>query len=91
MVVKGKGTYSFVQSGVCWACVVHAGESPWPGGSQLPVTPTPGGSNTSGFWGFFLGGGCSQDRVSLYRPSCPGTHSVDQAGFEIRDMPATAS
>jgi hypothetical protein len=24
-----------------------------------------------------------QDRVSLYRPGCPGTHFVDQAGLEL--------
>jgi hypothetical protein len=31
------------------------------------------------------------DRVSLYRPGCPGTHSVDQAGLELRNPPASAS
>jgi hypothetical protein len=25
-----------------------------------------------------------QDRVSLCSPGCPGTHSVDQAGLELR-------
>ncbi|GAB1297519.1 hypothetical protein APTSU1_001275500 [Apodemus speciosus] len=29
--------------------------------------------------------------VSLYSPGCPGTHSVDQAGLELRDPPASAS
>jgi hypothetical protein len=29
-----------------------------------------------------------QDRVSLCSPSCPGTHSVDQAGLELRNLPA---
>jgi hypothetical protein len=29
------------------------------------------------------------DRVSLY--SCPGTHCVDQAGLELRNLPASAS
>ena len=28
---------------------------------------------------------------SLYSPDCPGTHSVDQAGLELRDVPASAS
>jgi len=28
---------------------------------------------------------------SLYTPGCPGTHSVDQAGFELIDPPASAS
>jgi hypothetical protein len=27
----------------------------------------------------------------LYSPSCPGTHSVDQAGLELRNPPASAS
>jgi hypothetical protein len=30
-----------------------------------------------------------RDRVSLYSPDCPGTHSVDQAG--LRNPPASAS
>ncbi|GAB1294115.1 Phospholipid transfer protein C2CD2L [Apodemus speciosus] len=29
--------------------------------------------------------------VSLYSPGYPGTHSVDQAGFELRNLPASAS
>jgi hypothetical protein len=33
----------------------------------------------------------SRDRVSLYSPGCPGTHSVDQAGLELRNPPASAS
>jgi hypothetical protein len=33
-----------------------------------------------------------RDRVSLYNsPGCPGTHSVDQAGLELRNPPASAS
>jgi hypothetical protein len=32
-----------------------------------------------------------RDRVSLCSPGCPGTHSVDQAGLELRDPPASAS
>jgi hypothetical protein len=31
------------------------------------------------------------DRVSLYSPGCPGTHSADQAGLELRYLPASAS
>jgi hypothetical protein len=26
-----------------------------------------------------------------YSPGCPGTHSVDQAGLELRNPPASAS
>jgi hypothetical protein len=32
-----------------------------------------------------------RDRVSLYSPGCPGTQSVDQAGLELRNPPASAS
>ena len=32
-----------------------------------------------------------RDRVSLYSPGWPGTHSVDQAGFELRNPPTSAS
>ena len=32
-----------------------------------------------------------RDRVSLYSPGCPGTHFVDQAGLEPRNLPASAS
>jgi hypothetical protein len=32
-----------------------------------------------------------RDRVSLYSPGCPGTHSVDQAGLEFRYLPASGS
>jgi hypothetical protein len=32
-----------------------------------------------------------RDRASLYSPGCPGTHSVDQAGLELRNSPASAS
>jgi hypothetical protein len=39
-----------------------------------------------GFWRQVFG-----DRVSLYSPGCPGTHSVDQAGLELRNLPASAS
>jgi hypothetical protein len=30
-----------------------------------------------------------RDRVSLYSPGCPGTHSVDQAGLELINPPAS--
>jgi hypothetical protein len=32
-----------------------------------------------------------QDWASRCSPGCPGTHSVDQAGLKIRDLPASAS
>ena len=31
------------------------------------------------------------DRVSLCNPCCPGTHSVDQAGTELRNVTASAT
>jgi hypothetical protein len=31
------------------------------------------------------------DRVSLCNPGCLGTHSVDQAGLKLRNLPASAS
>ena len=31
-----------------------------------------------------------RDRVSLYSPGYPGSHSVDQAGLELRNLPASA-
>jgi hypothetical protein len=33
----------------------------------------------------------SRDRVSLYSLGCPGTNTVDQAGLELRNPPASAS
>jgi hypothetical protein len=32
-----------------------------------------------------------RDRVSLCSPGCPRTHYVDQAGLELRNLPASAS
>jgi hypothetical protein len=32
-----------------------------------------------------------RDKVSLCSPGCPGTHSVDHAGLELRSPPASAS
>jgi hypothetical protein len=32
-----------------------------------------------------------RDRVFLYSPGCPGTHSVNQASLELRNPPASAS
>jgi hypothetical protein len=31
-----------------------------------------------------------RDRISLCSPDCPGTHSVDQAGLKLRNLPASA-
>jgi hypothetical protein len=38
-------------------------------------------------WSLFL---FVWNKVSLRSPGCPGTHSVDQAGFRLRDLPAPA-
>jgi hypothetical protein len=40
------------------------------------------------FFFFFL---VFRDRVSLCSPGCPGTHSVEQAGLELRNLSASAS
>ena len=32
-----------------------------------------------------------RDSVSLYSPGCPGAHSVDQAGLELRNPPTSSS
>ena len=40
------------------------------------------------FFFFFL---VFQDRVSLCSLGCPGTHSLDQAGRELRNLSASAS
>jgi hypothetical protein len=32
-----------------------------------------------------------QDRVPLCSPACPGTHSVDQADLDLRNLPTSAS
>jgi hypothetical protein len=40
------------------------------------------------FFFFFL---VFRDRVSLCSPGCPGIHFVDQAGLELRNLPASAS
>jgi hypothetical protein len=32
-----------------------------------------------------------RDRVSLYSPGYPGTHSVDQAGLKLRNPPSSVS
>jgi hypothetical protein len=42
-------------------------------------------------FGFGFGFLVFRDRVSLYSPGGPGTHSVDQAGLELRNSPASAS
>ena len=34
------------------------------------------------FWFLFF-----RDRVSLCIPGCPGTHSIDQADLELRNLP----
>jgi hypothetical protein len=32
-----------------------------------------------------------ETRFLCYSPDCPGTHFVDQAGLELRNLPASAS
>jgi hypothetical protein len=43
-------------------------------------------------WAFvFISFGVSRDRVSLCSPGCPGAHSVDQAGIELKNPSTSAS
>jgi hypothetical protein len=51
------------------------------------VCVTPGKS----FQSVLPGSRNGKDRVSLCSPGCPGTHSVDQAGLELRNLPASVS
>jgi hypothetical protein len=54
--------------------------------------PTPIAMVWFGFLLFFVWFGLVfQDWISLYSSGCPGTHSVDQAGLELRNPPASAS
>jgi hypothetical protein len=51
-----------------------------------PPPPSKGDYSAHSNFFFFL---VFQDRVSLYSPGCPGTHFVDQAGLELRNLPAS--
>jgi hypothetical protein len=42
----------------------------------------------TGFWFFCF---CFFETEFLCSPGCPGTHSVDQADLELRNLPASAS
>jgi hypothetical protein len=42
---------------------------------------------TDGYCYFFF----FRDRASLCSPGCPGTHFVDQAGLELRNLPASGT
>ena len=46
---------------------------------------------SSGLMIFFCLFVFSRQVFSVYSPGCPGTHSVDQAGLEHRNPPASAS
>jgi hypothetical protein len=52
-----------------------------------------GSSQADGHLGFVCVCVCVvfRDRVSLCSPGCSGTHSVDQAGLELKNPPASAS
>jgi hypothetical protein len=42
-------------------------------------------------WFLVFGVLFSKDRVSLCSPGYPGTHSLDQAGLELREPPTSVS
>ena len=48
-------------------------------------------NNSANFENFFFSFFFFHDRVSLCSPGCPGTHSVEQAGLELRNLPVSAS
>jgi hypothetical protein len=51
--------------------------------------PLVGGNQALGFiYLFYFIFLVFRDRVSQCSPGCPGTHSVDQAGLELRNLPA---
>jgi hypothetical protein len=52
----------------------------WGGGKVLQIL------NGLFYFIFFF-----RERISLYSPGCPGTHFVDQAGLELRNLLASAS
>jgi hypothetical protein len=54
--------------------------------SLLPLLE--GVTSSSFFFFFFL---FFRGRACLCSPGCPGTHSVDQAGLELRNLHASAS
>jgi hypothetical protein len=58
---------------------------------QKEIVPWVELGDTHFYFVLFLLFGFFRDRVSLYRPGCPGTHSVDQAGLKLRNPPASAS
>jgi hypothetical protein len=55
------------------------------------LRPESGWVRTRGGSHFFFWVGRFQDRVSLFSPGCSGTHSVDQAGLELRNLPTSDS
>jgi hypothetical protein len=62
---------------------------PHPSASSSPVLGLQARANILYF--LFVCLFCFQDRVSLYSPDCPGTHFVDQAGLELRNLPDSVS
>ena len=79
---------------------------PTPSSSQSPVTPDPQSTDslllllwvphshpphTLFIFLFFYFFGFSRQGIALYSPGCPGTHFVNQAGFELRNPPGSAS
>jgi hypothetical protein len=58
---------------------------------ETSISQVPSAGDGSCFLGFVLFCFVFRDRVSLCSSGCPGTHSVDQAGLELRNPPASAS
>jgi hypothetical protein len=71
------------------ACTFHVSYDLWVENSL--VTAHKKNWNLFQYFFFLVWFGFFQDRVSLCSPGCPGTHSVDQAGLRLRNLPASAS
>jgi hypothetical protein len=72
----------------CWVSVYLCWLIVYPLCSSFPTLPA-SYLRTSSF--FFSPSHPPRDRVSLCSPGCPRTHFVDQAGLELRNLPASAS
>jgi hypothetical protein len=72
-VIKHCDQRQLIEGKIIWTIVLEGYKSIVPGrlNSWYPL------------WVCFL---VFRDRVSLYSPGCPGTHLVDQAGLELRNL-----
>ncbi|GAB1290241.1 S-adenosyl-L-methionine-dependent tRNA 4-demethylwyosine synthase TYW1 [Apodemus speciosus] len=82
-----------------WICVqiivkkqvTRSQEKSVPGAPDSSLSPQKKQTHVSGVKIFYGSQTGTAKLVSLCSPGCPGTHSVDQAGLELRNPPASAS